>query len=101
MMLDRVGDEVARATSLVRYAANSQFTPHVHGGGEEFFVLEGTFGDEHQQYPAGTYVRNPIGTRHTPHVGADGCVILVKLHQFSEHDDTQLVIDTCASSWRP
>jgi hypothetical protein len=61
MMLDRIGDEVARATSLVRYAPNSTFSPHVHGGGEEFFVLEGEFGDEHRTYPAGTYVRNPIG----------------------------------------
>jgi len=47
MMLDRIGDEVARATSLVRYAPNSTFSPHVHSGGEEFFVLEGEFGDEH------------------------------------------------------
>jgi len=27
MMLDRIGDEVARATSIVRYAPNSQFPP--------------------------------------------------------------------------
>jgi len=60
MMLDRIGDEVARATSLVRYAPDSTFSPHVHGGGEEFLVLEGEFGDEHQNYPAGTYVRNPV-----------------------------------------
>ena len=66
MMLDRIGDEVARATSLVRYAPNSRFSAHVHGGGEEFLVLEGTFADEHGQYPAGTYIRNPIGTGHTP-----------------------------------
>jgi anti-sigma factor ChrR (cupin superfamily) len=42
-MLDRVGDEVARATSIVRYAPGSHFSPHVHGGGEEFLVLEGAF----------------------------------------------------------
>ena len=72
MMLDRIGDEVARATSLVRYAPNSTFSPHVHGGGEEFLVLEGEFGDEHALYPAGTYVRNPIGSAHTPRVGDEG-----------------------------
>jgi anti-sigma factor ChrR (cupin superfamily) len=94
MMLDRIGDEVARATSLVRYAPNSTFSPHVHSGGEEFLVLEGEFGDEHQTYPAGTYVRNPIGTSHSPRVGEAGCVILVKLHQFDEDDLTQVVIDT-------
>jgi anti-sigma factor ChrR (cupin superfamily) len=39
-MLDRIGDEVARATTIVRYAPGSQFSPHVHGDGEEFLVLE-------------------------------------------------------------
>ncbi len=99
MMLDRIGDEVARATSLVRYAPNSTFSPHVHSGGEEFLVLEGEFGDEHQAYPAGTYVRNPIGTQHTPRVGKQGCVILVKLHQFDIADDTPVVINTGAAEW--
>ena len=101
MMLDRIGDEVARATSLVRYAPNSRFSPHVHSGGEEFFVLEGEFGDEHQTYPAGTYVRNPIGTSHSPRVGAEGCVILVKLHQFDKADTTPVVIDTQHAEWSP
>jgi anti-sigma factor ChrR (cupin superfamily) len=101
MMLDRIGDEVARATSLVRYAPNSSFAPHVHGGGEEFLVLEGEFGDEHRRYPAGTYVRNPIGTRHSPRVGEQGCTIFVKLHQFDRDDDTSVVIDTHAAPWLP
>jgi anti-sigma factor ChrR (cupin superfamily) len=101
MMLDRIGDEVARATSLVRYAPNTTFAPHVHGGGEEFLVLEGEFGDEHALYPEGTYVRNPIGTEHSPRVGVDGCVIFVKLHQFAEDDREQLAIDTRKSVWLP
>ena len=99
MMLDRIGDEVARATSLVRYAPNSTFSPHVHSGGEEFFVLEGEFGDEHAMYPAGTYVRNPIGTSHSPRVGAEGCVILVKLQQFDKQDLTPVAIDTRNAEW--
>jgi anti-sigma factor ChrR (cupin superfamily) len=74
-MLDRIGDEVARATSIVRYAAGSQFTAHVHGGGEEFLVLDGVFSDEHGDCPAGTYVRNPPTSQHTPHSGP-GCTIL-------------------------
>lgn len=101
MMLDRIGDEVARATSLVRYAPNSIFSQHVHGGGEEFFVLEGEFGDEHRVYPAGTYVRNPIGTAHSPRVGEQGCVIFVKLHQFAKDDQIAVVTDTRASGWAP
>lgn len=101
MMLDRIGDEVARATSLVRYAPNSTFSEHVHGGGEEFLVLEGTFGDEHRLYPAGTYVRNPVGTRHSPRVGDAGCTIFVKLHQFDRADATPVIIDTQATQAQP
>jgi len=41
--LDRVGGEVARATTIVRYAKGSKFSAHVHTGGEEFIVLEGYF----------------------------------------------------------
>src|SRR4051812_48642853 len=79
-MLDRIGDEVARATSLVRYARRSCFSPHEHTLGEEFLVLDGVFSDEHGDYPKGTYVRNPPGSRHKPHT-ADGCTIFVKLRQ--------------------
>ena len=100
-MLDRIGDEVARATSLVRFAPESTFSPHVHAGGEEFFVLEGEFGDEHQAFPAGTYVRNPSSTSHTPKVGSEGCLIFVKLHQFDKEDDTSVVIDSRATDWPP
>ena len=101
MMLDRIGDEVARATSLVRYAPFSAFTEHVHGGGEEFFVLQGVFSDEHRDYPEGTYVRNPFGTKHTPKVGEQGATIFVKLHQFEAGDRRQFSQDTRQGSWRP
>jgi len=53
-MLDRVGNEVARATSIVRYAPGSRFDRHVHGGGEEILVLEGVFSDESGDHAAGT-----------------------------------------------
>jgi len=101
MMLDRIGDEVARATSIVRYAPNSQFSQHTHGGGEEFYVLEGVFSDEHDDYPVGSYVRNPIGTSHTPSVGSEGAVIFVKLHQFETNDTTPVKINTKAQTWLP
>lgn len=87
VMLDRVGDEVAVATSLVRYAARSRFPAHAHPAGEEFLVLEGEFGDEHGRFGPGTYVRNPPGTRHTP-FSDPGCVIWVKLRQFHPDDRT-------------
>ena len=92
-MLDRDGDEVARATSLVRYAPGSHFSPHTHGGGEEFLVLEGIFSDDHGDYPAGMYVRNPPGSRHTPR-SESGCTILVKLWQMDPADDVFVRIDT-------
>jgi anti-sigma factor ChrR (cupin superfamily) len=101
MMFDRIGDEVARATSLVRYAANSRFPPHEHGGGEEILVLDGEFGDEHGCYPAGYYLRNPIGTRHTPRIGGAGATIFVKLRQFAAADAAQLAIDTGRGGWIP
>jgi anti-sigma factor ChrR (cupin superfamily) len=100
--LDRVGDEVARATSVVRYAPSSQFSPHVHVGGEEFLVLEGVFQDEHGDYPVGSYVRNPPQSRHTPS-SEPGCVILVKLWQFQPEDRTpvRLNINELVSSANP
>lgn len=98
--LDRMGDEVGRVTSIVRYDAGSAFSEHTHTGGEEFFVLEGTFSDETGDYPAGTYVRNPIGTSHAPHSDG-GCVIFVKLHQFDPKDSQQFSVDTTQANFGP
>ncbi|MEP1766020.1 MAG: cupin domain-containing protein [Sulfitobacter sp.] len=87
-MLDRIGGEVARATTIVRYAAGSKFSAHTHTGGEEFIVLDGVFQDEHGDFPEGTYVRNPPTTSHTP--GSEpGCTIFVKLWQFDMEDRNQ------------
>jgi hypothetical protein len=83
--LDRVGAEVARATSIVRYAPQSHFSPHTHRGGEEFVVLDGVFQDEHADYPIGSYVRNPPQSRHKPG-SKKGCIIFVKLWQFQPED---------------
>jgi anti-sigma factor ChrR (cupin superfamily) len=92
-MLDRIGDEVARATSIVRFAPGSHFSRHTHGGGEEFLVLEGVFQDEHGDFPAGNYVRNPPTTSHTP--GSErGCMLFVKLWQFDPADRTEVRTDT-------
>ena len=98
-MLDRIGDEVARATSIVRYAPNSFFSPHTHGGGEEFLVLNGIFSDEHGDYGPGTYVRNPPGSEHRPS-SAGGCTIFVKLRQMLPSDQTRVCIDTSTATWQ-
>ncbi len=87
-MLDRIGGEVARATTIVRFAADSQFSAHTHDGGEEFIVLDGVFQDDYGDFPAGTYVRNPPTTSHTPG-SKPGCTIFVKLWQFDPDDRNQ------------
>lgn len=99
-MLDRIGAEVARATSIVRYAPDSRFSAHTHGGGEEFMVLEGVFSDEHGDFPAGSYIRNPPTTSHTPG-SKPGCIIFVKLWQFDPDDRTQLRLDTSTMPFLP
>lgn len=99
-MLDRVGGEVARATSIVRYAPDSAFSQHTHSGGEEFIVLDGVFQDEHGDYPAGTYVRNPVGTHHIPR-SEPGCTIFVKLWQFDPADQEQIAVDLNTAAMTP
>ncbi|MBQ4857786.1 cupin domain-containing protein [Pseudoalteromonas sp. MMG007] len=91
--LDRVGEEVARATSIVRYAPGSEFSPHVHTGGEEFVVLEGVFQDEHGDFPQGSYIRNPPQSKHKPG-SQNGCIIFVKLWQFQPQDRTHVRLQT-------
>ena len=97
-MLEREGDEVARATSLVRYAPNSSFTSHPHELGEEFLVLDGVFQDELGQYPAGTYVKNPPGSSHTPFTET-GCTLFVKLRYQDPSDNERVVIYTQLAEW--
>jgi anti-sigma factor ChrR (cupin superfamily) len=99
-MLERDGEEVARATSIVRYAPDSHFSAHTHGGGEEFLVLDGVFSDEHGDFGPGSYVRNPPGSRHTPRSGP-GCTIFVKLRQMDPDDRETVRIDTTSATWEP
>jgi len=99
-MLERDGEEVARATSIVRYAPDSAFSAHSHGAGEEFLVLEGVFSDEHGDFGPGTYVRNPPGSKHTPS-SRPGCTIFVKLRQMAPDDREYVRIDTTHTPWQP
>jgi anti-sigma factor ChrR (cupin superfamily) len=99
-LLDRVGGEVARATSLVRYAPGSSFAHHRHGGGEEILVLDGCFSDDSGDHPAGSYMRNPPGSGHAP-FSREGCLLFVKLWQFTAGDPETVRIDTRSAAWRP
>lgn len=94
MMLDRLGGEKARATTIVRYAPESYFPSHSHPGGEEILVLCGTFSEGGEHYPAGWYLRNPPGSSHQPS-SHEGAVIFVKLWQMAANDSARVRIDTC------
>ena len=98
-MLERSGGEVALATSIVRYRPGASFARHVHGGGEEFLVLDGTFSDEAGDYPRGTYVRNPPGSSHAP-FSREGCVIFVKLRQMRSVETETVRVRPDAWSWQ-
>lgn len=98
--LYRSGGEYGPVTSIVRYAPGGQFRPHVHTGGEEILVLEGVFSDEHGDYPAGTYLLNPPGSRHSPG-SREGCTLLVRLGQYAGDGRRSVRIDTHASGFRP
>jgi len=93
VMLDRIGAEKARATSLVRYAPNSFFPEHSHPQGEEILVLSGTFSESNRDYPAGWYLRNPDGSSHQP-ASRPGATILVKLRQMAATDNAVVRINT-------
>ncbi len=98
-MLDRVGGEVARATSIVRYAPGARFDRHAHDGGEEILVLEGVFSDESGDHAAGSYLRNPPGSAHAP-FSREGCLLFVKLRQFAPDDLASVRHDTRSLPWR-
>jgi anti-sigma factor ChrR (cupin superfamily) len=97
-MLDRIGDEQAKATSIVRYEPNTRFTAHQHDLGEEILVLDGVLSDEYGDYPAGTYLMNPPGSSHAPH-SESGCTLFVKLRHLGSEQQERERVDTNTSEW--
>lgn len=97
-MLDRIGDESARATSIVRYQPNAKFAQHTHDFGEEILILEGMFSDEFGDYPAGTYVMNPPGSSHTPY-SETGCLLFVKLRHLGPEQTMREIVNTNTEPW--
>ncbi|KUJ72772.1 cupin domain-containing protein [Thiomicrospira sp. WB1] len=98
--LEREYKESGRATSLVQFLPGASFPTHCHENGEEIYVLEGIFSDEEGDYPAGTYLRNPPGSRHAP-FSKEGCTLFVKLEQFASNDRSRVVINTNEAPWQP
>jgi anti-sigma factor ChrR (cupin superfamily) len=63
--------------ALWKLAPGTRLQRHVHAGGEETFVLEGTLEDELGRYPKRAWLRNPPGSWHQP-FSQDGCLLYVK-----------------------
>ena len=93
VMLDRIGEEKARATSLVRYAPNSFFPEHEHPEGEEILVLAGVFCEGELRHGAGSYLRNPPGSKHQPFTD-EGALLFVKLRQMQPTEAATLAVNT-------
>jgi anti-sigma factor ChrR (cupin superfamily) len=87
-------------STLVRWAPQTYFNPHRHYGGEEIFVVDGVFEDEHGRYPAGSWIRSPHMSLHKP-FSKEGCTIFVKTGHLLEEpqhgaftkEDGELVIN--------
>jgi len=96
--LERESAESGHATSFVSYQAGSFFPEHPHIQGEEIYVIDGVFSDENGDYPAGSYIRNPAGSHHSP-FSKQGCTLFVKLNQFQTDDNQKIVIKPEQQQW--
>ena len=97
-MLERQGDEVAKATSIVRYQPGSKFQMHTHPMGEEILVLDGVFSDDTGHYASGSYLMNPPGSSHAP-FSESGCTLFVKLRHLGSDQVERVIIDTQTAKW--
>ncbi|MEJ8573992.1 cupin domain-containing protein [Microbaculum marinum] len=64
------------AAVLLRYEAGARVALHEHVGYEQLYVIEGDQYDEYGAYPAGSFIVNPPGTRHSPG-SRSGCIALL------------------------
>ena len=92
IMFDLVDNVKDVSTALVKYDPESRQPARVHAGGEEFLVLQGVVTDESGDYPEGSYVRKPPGTRFSMW-SRDGSMLFKKKWQFASHDRTSVNID--------
>jgi anti-sigma factor ChrR (cupin superfamily) len=70
------GDGVTGPTAaLLRYREHGEVPLHEHVGYEHILILSGSQQDENGNYPEGSFVINPPGTRHQVHSDA-GCIVL-------------------------
>ena len=99
IQLEYEAAESGHTTSFVKFEPGSFFPAHQHPLGEELYVIDGIFSDENGDYPAGTYLRNPPGSRHKPFT-RKGCTLFVKLDQFQADDSKHVVIRPDELKWQ-
>ena len=97
--LEREAPESGQVTSLVEYLPGAHFPQHVHPQGEEILVLSGVFSDESGDYPAGSYLRSPAASQHSP-FSKPGCLLFVKLNQFSAQDSQFIRLSPAQQRWQ-
>lgn len=76
IMLDQQ-DGFDKRTQVVRIMPGGEVPMHGHPNGEEVFVLEGSFEDQMGRYAAGTWIRNPTGSKHSLK-SEEGCMFFIK-----------------------
>jgi anti-sigma factor ChrR (cupin superfamily) len=64
------------AAVLLCYEPGARVALHEHVGYEHLYIIEGDQFDENGSYPAGSFIVNPPGTRHSPG-SKGGCVALL------------------------
>ena len=92
LYLDLVDKVKPVATKLVRISPSSILPPEMIGGGKEVLVLEGTYNDQRGEYPTGSYMRFPPGTKQEAFTDK-GCLLFVKTWQFEPTDRKRVNID--------
>lgn len=97
--LEREAPEQGQVTSLVEYLPGAHFPEHRHPAGEEILVLSGIFSDEGGDYPAGSYLRSPAASGHSP-FSEQGCLLFVKLNQFAADDRQTLRLSPDSLRWK-
>jgi hypothetical protein len=70
-------DVPGETVTLQRWEPGAKMPAVRHDAGQEVFVLEGTWEDEHGRYPAGTWLRNPPGFAQAGR-SEGGCLLYVK-----------------------
>jgi len=63
-------------TSVIRIEPGGRVPRHGHALGEEIFVLSGELADAFGRYPAGTWIRNPVGSARALSA-ENGCTFLL------------------------